>query len=223
MSARLKQTGFTIIEMIVSLAVFSFVITIAIGALLMLVNTNNKLQGEQSVMTNLSFALDAMTREIRTGTFYWCSSSPNYNGSTNIFKNGNDLDAILMTGGVYRVLDCSNGKNGSSDKIRGLAFIEGGNSISLTKERILYFFDENTGTIYRRTGTNAAEAIVSTGVTIKNLEFFVTGSRKLSASTAALDQPTVTIYIEASDPMDTSSNPKSYYLQTTVTQRILDL
>lgn len=223
MSAHSQHKGFTIIEMIVSLAVFAFVITIAIGALLMLVNTNNQLQGEQSVMTNLSFALDSMTREIRTGTFYYCDARVDNNGANNIFRAGADLDEILKneSTGAYETQDCSSGKSGGNNKLQGLAFIEGGNSISLNKERILYYFDEDAGTVYRRTGTNGGESIISSGVEVKKFEFFVTGSKKLSESATEIDQPSVTIYIEATDPNDPTS--KSYYLQTTVTQRTLDI
>jgi prepilin-type N-terminal cleavage/methylation domain-containing protein len=217
MSAHSRQRGFTLIEMIVSLAIFSFVITIAVGALLMLMSTNKQLQGEQSVMTNLSFALDSMAREIRTGTFYYCDSQPNYSGTTNIFNSNNDLDTVL--GDSYQ--DCRNGNQGPQ-QLQGLAFKEGGNSITINKQRILYFFDRSTGKIYRRVGTGAPESIVSSGITIKNMEFFVTGSKKQSLGGGSnTDQPAVTIFIEAAESSDPAA--KSYYLQTTVTQRTLDI
>ena len=71
MMYRTRTTGgFTLIEMIVSLTLFSAVITIAVGAFLVLLAANKQLQEEQAVLTNLSFALDSMTREIITGTGY---------------------------------------------------------------------------------------------------------------------------------------------------------
>lgn len=217
MANRTLKQGFTIIEMIVSLAIFSFVITIAVGALLMLMSANKQLQGEQSVMTNLSFALDSMTREIRTGTFFYCDSQGSYNGTNNIFNSNNNIDTIL--GDSYQ--DCQNG-NTSINQIHGLAFKEGGDSITLSNEHILYFFDKTAGKIYRRIGGGAPQSIVSSGITIKKLEFFVTGSKKQSlGGSGNLDQPSVTIFIEALDPSDPTS--KTYYLQTTVTQRTLDI
>lgn len=215
-----KQTGFTLIEMIVALAVFSFVITIAVGALLMLMSASKRLQGEQSVMTNLSFALDSMTREIRTGSFYYCDSQPNSNGSNNMFNPAVNLDTLL--GNSYR--DCVDGNkyNGNSTRLHGLAFKEGGDSITASGERILYYFDSQEGKIYRRVGGGAPESIVSSGIVIKKMEFFVTGSKKLSLGGSNNDdQPAVTIFIEAAESTDATA--KSYYLQTTVTQRILDL
>jgi prepilin-type N-terminal cleavage/methylation domain-containing protein len=218
-----RQQGFTLIEMIVSLGVFSVVITISVGALLMLVATNKQLQGEQSVMTNLSFALDSMTREIRTGTHYYCDTAPNTSagGSSNIFNDSHDVDSILydsVTG--QKNQDCSNGAPGGH-KYRGLAFIEGGNSITAGNDRILYYFNKNDGKIYRRVGAQASESIVSSGIYIKDFQFFVSGSEPLSAGATKDDQPSVTIYIEATESSDPAA--KSYYIETTVTQRTLDL
>lgn len=218
-----KQHGFTLIEMIVSLGVFSVVITISVGALLMLVATNSQLQGEQSVMTNLSFALDSMTREIRTGTSYYCDSASNTSsgGSSNIFNDSNDLDAILKSGSVQSTKDCSSGNAGKN--YRGLAFIEGGNSITAGSDRILYYFNKLDGKIYRRVGAGASESIVSSGIYIKDFQFFVSGSNPLSKTGGPTedDQAAVTIYIEAAEVNDPTA--KSYYIQTTVTQRTLDL
>ena len=191
-----QNLGFTLIEMIVSLGIFSIVVTTAVGAMLVLISTNQQLQSEQNVMTNLSFALDTMTREIRTGYNYYCTTSDtNPSGET---KN-----------------DCLGARN--TTKL-GVSFYEGGNSLtgsSVGATRILYYYDELDKSIYRRIGDDPAQAIVSSGLAITDAQFYVTGT------TAGDDeQPTVTIYLEAQDVNDDS---KTYYLQTTVTQRILDI
>jgi len=71
----MKDRGFTLVEMIVSLALFSVVAVIAIGALLKVINANNKAQSIQSAVTNLNFALESMSRDLRTGTDYDCETS----------------------------------------------------------------------------------------------------------------------------------------------------
>jgi prepilin-type N-terminal cleavage/methylation domain-containing protein len=91
-----KQAGFTLIEMIVSLGVFSVVVTTAVGAILVLVNTNLQLQSEQSVMTNLSFALDTMTREMRTGFKYFCDARPGTNSGPSIFNPNSSVQDQLV-------------------------------------------------------------------------------------------------------------------------------
>lgn len=72
----LKQThrGFTLIEMLVAVSLFTIVMTISIGSLLDMVSANRKAQAIQSVMNNLNVALDGMVRNARMGTNYHCGS-----------------------------------------------------------------------------------------------------------------------------------------------------
>ncbi|MBP6858336.1 MAG: prepilin-type N-terminal cleavage/methylation domain-containing protein [Candidatus Pacebacteria bacterium] len=76
--------GFTLVEMIVSLAVFSVVAVVALGALVKIVSANRKAQTLQTSITNLNFALDAMSREMRTGGAYTCEIGgvANYSGDS---------------------------------------------------------------------------------------------------------------------------------------------
>lgn len=81
----MKNHGFTLVEMIVSLAIFSVVAVIAIGALLKVIDANKKAQSIQSSVTNLNFAMESMSRDLRTGTDIQCSNSaPTFNQSSNI-------------------------------------------------------------------------------------------------------------------------------------------
>jgi len=231
MQAKSKTSGFTLIEMIVSLAVFSVVVTISVGALLMLVASNRQLQDEQAVLANLSFVVDSMTREIRTGTNYYCDSQNALNAGPNGRKlfsentNINDLDPTA-------VRDCLVASD-VGDRFTGIAFLEGGQSITeATDTKIVYFYDKNPdgdvdtedGALFRRISGQNAQAIVSSGVAITNAEFYVTGSERLYDDAGYLlegTQPAVTIYLEAQ--IAGVANPKTYPIQTTVVQRTLDL
>ncbi len=73
--------GFTLIEIIVSLAIFSIVATVALGALVRIVSANKKAQTLQSAITNLNFALDSISREMRVGLAYHCQYSGNVSPS----------------------------------------------------------------------------------------------------------------------------------------------
>ena len=64
--------GFTLVEMLVSVAIFSIVMVIALGALLALSESDRKAQSLSSAVNNLSFAIDSMSRSIRVGTAYHC-------------------------------------------------------------------------------------------------------------------------------------------------------
>jgi prepilin-type N-terminal cleavage/methylation domain-containing protein len=66
--------GFTLVEVLVSTAIFTIVMVIALGALLAMVESDRKAQTIKTVINNLNFALDSMSRTIRTGENYACGS-----------------------------------------------------------------------------------------------------------------------------------------------------
>ncbi len=219
-----KTKGFTLIEMIVSLAIFSIIVTMSVGSLLALIAANQKLQSEQSVMTNLTFALDSMTREVRTGTAYVCAGVNSHNadvpGLGKIFDTGtahNDMDKT-------KVKDCKPNTYdtpGNIPKYQGVSFMEAGDSITgATSDRIMYYFDREAETIMRKVGNETPQSVVSSGLKILDAKFIVTGADSPSTS-GSLDsvQPTVTVFISAQE----IGSDKTYRLETTVTQRILDL
>jgi prepilin-type N-terminal cleavage/methylation domain-containing protein len=65
-----KNKGFTLIEIIVSVAIFVIVMTIAIGAVLSAVDANRKAQSISVVINNLNLAVESMVRDLRTGKNY---------------------------------------------------------------------------------------------------------------------------------------------------------
>lgn len=220
--------GFSLIEMIVALGIFSIVVTTAVGSLIVVISNNQKLQAEQSAMTNLAFALDSMTREIRMGYAYVCGgiNSPNTNASVGggigkIFKDDStDHDSLSDD----EVKDCSSGADTvNGDNYRGISFVEGGESLSdgTSNNRILYYYDATNKKIMRRVGNDKAESIISSGIDITNARFYVTGSDTLKKNGTNIEQPTATIQIEAKSVSDVTG--KTYYLQTTVAQRTLDI
>jgi len=73
-NTKYRSHGFTLIEMIVAVGLFSIVMLVSISALLSLVDANRKAQALQSVMNNLNIAVDGMVREIREGSNYRCGS-----------------------------------------------------------------------------------------------------------------------------------------------------
>lgn len=78
-----KKCGFTLLEMLVSLAIFMIVAVFAVGALVRITGLNRQAQTLQSSMTNISFALETMSREMRVGSNFKCLSD-----ATNWVQNG---------------------------------------------------------------------------------------------------------------------------------------
>lgn len=64
------SAGFTLIEMIVSIALFSFVMLATTTVLLSVVDANHKAQGLKTTINNLSLTLESIARNLRTGSFY---------------------------------------------------------------------------------------------------------------------------------------------------------
>jgi|ERR1035437_1884571 prepilin-type N-terminal cleavage/methylation domain-containing protein len=71
------KKGFTLIEIIVSLAIFTVVAVVAVGAFLKIIDANKKSQTLQTAVNNVNFAFESMAREIRVGSSYYCYHDPN--------------------------------------------------------------------------------------------------------------------------------------------------
>ncbi len=67
-----SNSGFSLIEILVSVALFAVVVISGTAAILAVIDANQKSQSLNSVMTNLNTALESMAREIRVGTDFSC-------------------------------------------------------------------------------------------------------------------------------------------------------
>jgi len=65
-----NNRGFTLIEIIVSLAVFSTVVLIILGAVLAIMNLQRRTNAFRVAQENLSYAFESMVKEMRTGSLY---------------------------------------------------------------------------------------------------------------------------------------------------------
>lgn len=72
---RERTKGFTLAELLVALAVFTVVMTISLGAVITIIDSSRKTRNLKTVMTNMNFALEAMSRDIKFGHDYHCGIS----------------------------------------------------------------------------------------------------------------------------------------------------
>jgi prepilin-type N-terminal cleavage/methylation domain-containing protein len=70
-----NNKGFTLIEMMVAIAVFSIVMVMAMGALLNVIDSNNKARSIKTAINNISFALEGISKKMRMGTDYACGTN----------------------------------------------------------------------------------------------------------------------------------------------------
>jgi prepilin-type N-terminal cleavage/methylation domain-containing protein len=73
------KPGFTIIEMIVSIGIFTVVAVAAVAALTSVIEANRRTQSLTESNNNLNFVLQSMVREIRNGFNYGCGVSDPFN------------------------------------------------------------------------------------------------------------------------------------------------
>ncbi|MBI4065656.1 prepilin-type N-terminal cleavage/methylation domain-containing protein [Candidatus Kaiserbacteria bacterium] len=81
--------GYTLVELIVAVGLFALIMMLASGAYFIMINLNRQIQGATTGINNLSFALETMTRDIRTGTNYSNNSGTSFtftpsDGGTNV-------------------------------------------------------------------------------------------------------------------------------------------
>ena len=69
------KRGFTLIELMVSVGIFTIVMVVALGALLAIAESDRRAQTLKTITNNLNFAVESMSRNIRTGREYNCGSS----------------------------------------------------------------------------------------------------------------------------------------------------
>lgn len=187
--------GFSLIEVLVSLAVFAVVVTISVGTLVVLINANAKVQNMQTAMTNLTFALDSITREIRTGTIYHCRTS---------------LSDSLS--GTSDPQDCFNGGV-------QFEFNEAGRSLTGSDgPRMGYRF--NDGRLERKLGqTGDWQALTAPDIEITEGYFAVSGTTR-----GDIEPPIVTIYLAGTVVgAATEGTEAEFEMQTTVTQYVQDI
>jgi prepilin-type N-terminal cleavage/methylation domain-containing protein len=179
----IKSKGFTLIELMVSITIFSVVMLASMGAVLTVLNSNRKSESLRSVMDNLSFTLDTMTRTIRFGSVYHCGASGNLSvpndcpsgdsSLTVLYSSNNQVTFYLSSGQIMRVVNA-------------------GKPLSMT----------------------------SPDVNIQTFSFWVVGSMPYSAGD--LLQPKVIVLIKGY-VAGTNMTGSSFTLQTTISQRKLDL
>ncbi len=77
-----NSRGYTLIELIVAVGLFALIMTLVSGAYIVMIGLSERAQGTATGIDNLSFALETMTRNIRTGTNYSCNGGHDCSSGT---------------------------------------------------------------------------------------------------------------------------------------------
>lgn len=198
------KRGFTLIEMLVSVGIFTVVMVVALGALLSVSESDRKAQTIKTITNNLGFALEGMSRTIRTGINYSCGS---------------------WTPGT----DCTSGGGGSLITFEDIQ----GNITGYQRSTNATLCGQDSagavGCIVRsRDGGSIWQSITASEVVVEHLSFYLYGSSRSDDI-----QPRVTISMRGFIPLTGGAMLRSecntagiecstFDLQTTVTQRLYD-
>lgn len=137
------KRGYSLLELIVSLGLFSMVMVVAMGAYLTLISLDRQARAGNQLASSLSFAVESMARSMRTGSEYAC----NANGSApNCAGGGTSVSFLDAQGQTITYLLRSDGSIGQCTG--GLC--TSSTALPLTDRRItvssLKFFVRGVGT-----------------------------------------------------------------------------
>ncbi len=79
LSRKNKNEGFTLIESMVSVAIFSIIMVIGVSALLSVSSANKKSRNLRTVIDSFNYVVEDMSRNFKLGSSYHCYN-PNYPG-----------------------------------------------------------------------------------------------------------------------------------------------
>ena len=216
------QRGFTLVEMLIVLGLFSFMMTLATSVLYSTQAINVKIQETQSILDNVNIAIDTMSREIRYGTDFRASNSIE---DTNFLRRKSSRYDTTHGGKVlfFKPQDSEN----DDDRVAYYA--------STTPYGNVILKDEYTNGVRTR-----RYEITSNDVKIKSLIFYVNGANTSIVSdpnnepngigdedhiqpliTMTLSGETISSTFNASNTSQKASTTK-FIIQSSVSARTLD-
>lgn len=189
-----KKNGFTLVELLIAIAVFSVVVTFSLGSVVAILNAGRKARSLASVMTNLNSTIEVMSREITFGTHYHC-----------VLPN----ETVTFPPGPQ---NCSGSPNAAQPEI---AFV--------TSDGVNTLYKQAGSAIQKSTDGGATWiAVTAPEVNIQSLQFYVFGSYAEDSSAPDEAQPRVIVVVRGTAGVKASVQ-SNFVLQTMLSQRVLDL
>lgn len=204
-----NMRGFTLVELLVTMAIFISVITIATGALFSAQVVNTRLEQTQAILDGVNLATEVIVRDMRYGSNFYCDTSIPF-PMTTVRKN-----CAYPSGGTVLIFRPTIAIPGTSDQ---------------TKDRVAYYLQN--GVLFKNEypygGSMKTYQITSGDVNITDLHFYSTGLNTTTgssdyASTYDYNQPLITMVISGvTIPKKKTIQPVTFSVQTSATSRALD-
>lgn len=202
-----KENAFTIIEMVVVMTIFLFIIGAAVGIFISVIQTQKKVLAEQQLINQISYAEEHMSKALRMAAK----------------DDSGACLGFIYTGYSYlltkALISCE-----SSDPqcgfYRGIKFINGS---GLDGDNC-YEFYLDSGVLYESIKTGASPvALTSSNITINYIKFGIDGQPGINGNPigdqgADYIQPKITILMSVS-----VAGQAAKIIQTTISQRNLNV
>lgn len=118
-----EADGFTLLEMIISIGIFSVLVTTSIGVMLGISNAQLKAANIQATVDNIRFSMELMTKEMRTGSQYALSAFCSGSSGTEVsfFTSAGERRMYYLNGDrimrLVETTDCNRGKPLMADEV----------------------------------------------------------------------------------------------------------
>lgn len=188
-----KNKGFTLVELMVASTLFTVIMMMGVGSLVVSSNSSKSSQKLRTAVDNVNFAMESMTRELRTGTHYYCLTD----GTTTWTVSENDC----TSGNGNVILFTPQQTDGAVPRVAYKIHPRGDTPL--------------THSLQRCEESNGCFDVVSNEVDVQVLKFYVTGS-----SLTDNIQPSAKILIKGVVTIKGEST--LFTLQTMVSQRSSD-
>ena len=91
-----KVRGFSLVEMLVSVALFSVIMVIAVGIIVTVLNTNKHVRSTSIAMGNIDAVMEKIFREASVGSYYHCGTGGNIDKAFNC-----PVGTLFLTGFAF--------------------------------------------------------------------------------------------------------------------------
>jgi prepilin-type N-terminal cleavage/methylation domain-containing protein len=194
--------GFSLVEILVVLGLFSSIATLSLGALFNAQAINSHLQETQSILDNVNLSVQTITRDIRFGSNFACITSPPGYGIP------------------YYVSEMPHNctyANGVPGDVIGFKSADA----ATTTDRVAYYVDNGVlykKEFYQNPASTTILQMTSNDVTIKALTFYVEGAEPSASND--YKQPLVIMLISgATKPSSITTPPVEFNLEMAMSGR----
>lgn len=203
-----KIKGYSLVEILVVLGLFSSIATLSLGALFNAQSVNARLQETQAILDNINLSTQTVTREIRFGSDFYCAASlPQFQQSVPTVRKNCDENGAPGTVLIFQPSDAEN-----------------------ELDRVAYYVSNGVlyKDIYPYNGTTTILQMTSDDVNITSFRMYVTGANTSTGSNDdanAIDyaQPLVKVFISGvTRPAKASTPPATFDIETAISAREID-